>query len=122
MKMDFLLRIKYKILDFLENLKYGLIVTHPLRIFFFFILLSPILIPIALGGLVGLIVCIFSPAALIKTAGSFDWTNFSDLIKMIMIWIFGVLICGTSLSWGQRVYLYIFRICTGQCICQFTGK
>ena len=106
--MDLFIRIKYKVLDFLGGLNQGLIVTHPLRIFLFFILISPILIPIALGGLFGLLVCIFAPVSLIKTAGSFDMTHFPDLIKMLMIWIFGVLICGTSFIMGTAgilVYL-----------------
>lgn len=106
--MNLYIRIKYKVLDFLGGLNQGLIVTHPLRIFLFFILISPILIPTALGGLVGLFVCILAPASLIKTAGSFDLTHFSDLIKIIIIWIFGVLICGTSFIMGTAgilVYL-----------------
>ncbi|HNM06847.1 MAG TPA: hypothetical protein PKK05_28275, partial [Leptospiraceae bacterium] len=106
--MQLFIHMKYKVLDFLGSLNQGLIVTHPLRIFFFFILLSPILIPIALGGLFGLLVCIFAPAAVIKAAGSLEWNHFPNLIKMLMIWIFGVLICGTSFIMGTAgilVYL-----------------
>lgn len=106
--MNLHIRIKYKVLDFLRGLNQGLIVTHPLRTFSFFILISPILIPIALGGLVGLLVCIFAPASLIKTAGAFELTHIPDLMKMIMIWIFGVLICGTSFIMGTAgVLVYL---------------
>ncbi len=106
--MNFIIQIKYKVLDFLENLNRGLIVTHPLRIFLFFILISPILIPIALGGLVGLVLCIFAPVAVVNAAGSGEWNHFSGLVKMIMIWFFGILICGTSFIMGTAgilVYL-----------------
>jgi hypothetical protein len=81
--------VKEKLYNLKTYAKPGLIVTHPLRTFLFFLLVGPLLLGFFIIGVTGIFTLLFSPFAILSKLSELNFSEPTPIFKLIVIWIFG---------------------------------
>lgn len=88
--------LKDKIKTFKDYGSPRLILTHPLRTFFFSLLVAPLLLFFALCGLLGIITLCINPILLLGKIENLSFSDSVSLLKILFLWILGILFSITA--------------------------
>jgi hypothetical protein len=90
--------VKEKLYNLKTYAKPGLIVTHPLRTFLFFLLVGPLLLGFFIIGVTGIFTLLFSPFAILSKLTKLNFSEPMLILKFIVIWILGFAVSVVSFN------------------------